>query len=245
MKILLLIMLLLGTQHPSDIAMQPAAVNSDKDYVTIFPREYEKAFPNPLMGFRSSVISNEDYPTLTRLYIKWNEIENAENDGIEKILAYSNTQWKDLPKTNKKVIPRVYLEWPYAVQNETNTRDTAVSDWGEKRLCDRYWPADMIRGDYTSEQFKKRLVALITKMGKAWDNDPRVAYIEMGLIGWWGEQHSPFINNEMQKLIGDAFLAAFKNKLVMVRQAKPTIINKIENENPTTNYVAAWYAAPI
>jgi hypothetical protein len=47
-----------------------------------------------------------------------------------------------------------------------------------------------------------------------------VAYIEMGLIGWWGEQHSPFINAEMQKLMGDAFVASFKNKLIMVRQAK-------------------------
>jgi len=78
----------------------------------------------------------------------------------------------------------------------------------------------MKRGDYSSEQFKKRLVNLISKMGKAWDNDSRVAYIEMGLIGWWGEQHTPFINAEMQKLIGDAFTSAFKTKLVMVRQAK-------------------------
>lgn len=188
--------------------------------VTIIPKVYEKAFPNPLKGFRSGDLKREDYPTLTRLYIGWNEIENKESDGVEKIRTYCDSQWKDLPERNIKVIPRVYLEWPYGSQDAAHSRDTAISNWGEVRYCERYWPADMKRGDYSSEQFKQRLVKLITKMGRVWDNDPRVAYIEMGLIGWWGEQHSPFIDDEMQKLMGDAFVASFKNKLVMVRQAK-------------------------
>jgi len=199
------------------ICQDPVA---DAATISIFPQMYDKAFPNPLKGFRTSTLKAEDYPTMTRLYIKWNEIENDENDGVEKILDYCNRQWKDLPERNVKVIPRVYLEWPYNRQNATKTRDTVLSDWGEKRFLERFWPADLTRGDYSSEQFKKRLVGLIEKMGKAWDNDPRVAYIEMGLIGWWGEQHSPSINADMQKLIGDAFTAAFRNKLVMVRQAK-------------------------
>ena len=54
-------------------------------------------------------------------------------------------------------------------------------------------------------------------MGKAWDNDPRIAYIDMGLIGLWGEHHHPSVNSEMQKLLGDAFTSAFKTKLIMIR----------------------------
>ena len=195
-------------------------VKSDRNTVTILPKAYEKAFANPLKGFRSGNLSQEDYPTLTRLYIKWNDIESTDDDGVGKILTYCNSQWKDLPSRNMKVIPRVYLEWPYGNQGANHSRDTVKSDWGEVRYCERFWPADMKRGDYTSEQFKERIVKLIAKMGKAWDNDPRVAYIEMGLIGWWGEQHSPFIDLEMQKLIGDAFVGSFKNKLILVRQSK-------------------------
>ena len=191
-----------------------------KNTITIIPAVYDKAFPNPLKGLRSGSLNKEVYPTLTRLYIKWNQIENAETDGVEKIQDYCNKLWKNLPARNIKVIPRIYLEWPFGEQNASHTRDTVINIWNELRYCERFWPADMKRGDYTSEQFKKRLVGLIAKMGKAWDNDPRVAYVEMGLIGWWGEQHSPFINPEMQKLIGDAFVASFKNKLIMVRQAK-------------------------
>jgi hypothetical protein len=220
MKMLLKFILLIGIYNNCAKAIQNDPSGSDKNYVTYIPQVYEKAFPNPLKGFRSSSVSTEEYSTLTRLYIKWNEIENSENDGVEKILAYCNSRWQNLPKNNIKVIPRVYLEWPYSSQNADNTRDTVINSYGNIRYCERYWPADMVRGDYSSEQFKKRIVALIDKMGKAWDSDPRIAYIEMGLIGWWGEQHSPFISSEMQKIIGDAFISAFKTKLVMVRQAK-------------------------
>jgi hypothetical protein len=201
--------------------LQVSGINiQDVNFVKIIPQINEDAFPNPLKGFRSSSLKNEDYPTLTRLYIKWNEIENSENDGVEKIVDYCNNKWNTLPGRNIKVIPRVYLEWPYETQKKSNSRDTVLSDWGERRFVERFWPADMIRGDYSSDKFKRRLATLIEKMGKAWDNDPRVAYIEMGLIGWWGEQHSPSISDEMQKLIGDSFVSAFRNKLIMIRYAK-------------------------
>lgn len=176
--------------------------NTDFDTVSIFPKVYDKAFPNPLKGFRASSVKEEDYPTLTRLYIKWNEIENSENDGVEKIIEYCNKQWLDLPGRNIKVIPRVYLEWPYNSQNTFNSRDTVTADWGDTKFVERFWPADLKRGDYTSDQFENRLLNLIAKLGKAWDNDPRVAYIEMGLIGWWGEQHTPFIDSRMQVMMG-------------------------------------------
>jgi hypothetical protein len=39
----------------------------------------------------------------------------------------------------------------------------------------------------------------------------------MGMIGPWGEQHHPSPDEEMQRLMGDAYKAAFKHKLVMNR----------------------------
>ena len=97
-------------------------------------------------------------------------------------------------------------------------------------------PYPMI-GGYFDPTFQDRVKALVEKIGKAWDNDPRVAYIEMGIIGQWGEQHSPMIGTYwkphdadvheanktwipgIEKTLGDAFTAAFKNKKVMVRYA--------------------------
>jgi hypothetical protein len=64
-----------------------------KGTVTIIPKAYELAFPNPLKGLRSGSLNKEVYPTLTRLYIKWNKIENTETDGVEKIQDYCNKLW--------------------------------------------------------------------------------------------------------------------------------------------------------
>ncbi|MBM3212471.1 DUF4874 domain-containing protein, partial [Candidatus Poribacteria bacterium] len=171
--------------------------------VIIKPKEYPYALRNPLKGFRAGLSDRHEYSTLTKHYIKWNDIENDESDGIEKIRDFCNRHWRDresgrpVEAMNIKVIPRVYLHWEKEDQ--------------------KYWPADMKADDYESPQFKKRVLRLIERLGELWDNEPRIAYVEMGLIGKWGEHHSPSVSPEMQKLLGDAFSKAFKNKLVMVR----------------------------
>jgi hypothetical protein len=71
--------------------------------------------------------------------------------------------------------------------------------------------------DYTSVQFIERLRRLIRRLGECWDTDPRVAHIEMGLIGKWGEHHSPSPSEEVEQILGEEFRRAFKHKKVMVR----------------------------
>ncbi|MBK6281422.1 MAG: DUF4832 domain-containing protein [Draconibacterium sp.] len=166
--------------------------------ITVNPKPYDKALKNPMKGFTTTNVGDHPWATLTHTYIRWNELENDESDGIEKIIQVSNEKWKNAAAKNMKVIPRVYLHWD--AENE------------------KYWPADMQTGDYTSEQFQARVLRLIKRLGACWDNDPRVAFVEMGIIGKWGEHHSPSPTVKMQKLLGDAFEKAFKNKKVSVRQ---------------------------
>ncbi len=177
--------------------------SSKSNTIIVHPAEYAHALRNPMKGFRVDTTSKayqKEFVTISRCYIKWNELENDEKDTIDKIRKFCDKKWKDLEKQNIKVIPRVYLDWNRKPGNE-------------------YWPADMQTGDYESEQFKKRLVRLIDRLGKCWDNDSRVAWIQMGLIGCWGEHHTPSLTPEMQKLLGDAFTKAFKNKKILVRHA--------------------------
>lgn len=184
--------------------------------VTIHPQVYTNAFANPLKGFRYDFVTKRDagyagyapddtrhpfvYVRLMRHYIRWNDIENCEADGIEKIKAFCDLNWKGFAEHNVKVIPRVYLDWM-------------------RNPGDEYWPSDIEAGDYTSEKFKARVKRLIARLGECWDNDPRVAWVQMGIIGAWGEHHSPHPTEEMQDLLGTAFQSAFKNKKVLVRYA--------------------------
>lgn len=184
-----------GTLSPTPVHAAPEILASPNDYLTVFPEEYEHAIKNPLKGFRAYQLDHE-YGTLIKTYFKWNELENSINDGLDKIMETCNVRWKDYEKTNMKAIPRVYLDWP-----------------GQKSG----WPADMVDRDYTSDQFKERVVALIKKLGQAWDNDPRVAFVEMGLVGEWGEQEFPDTREDIKEAIAAQFHESFKNKLVMIR----------------------------
>ena len=175
-----------------------SAANAQNDTeVIIHPAEYDHALRNPLKGFTTRGIYDHPWATTAHIYIGWNELENLESDGMEKIIECSNRKWGNVARSNVKVIPRVYLHW----------------DNDEK-----FWPEDMQEDDYSSALFRERLLRLVNRLGEAWDNDPRVAFVEMGIFGKWGEQHSPFPTPEMEKLAGDAFAAAFKNKKVSVRR---------------------------
>ena len=255
-----LAILLLTTCKPSEEEKHPVA-NLDTatvsgGTVTIKPLEYYNAFRNPMKGWREFFGPGVDpkrseypYPfgTIIKEYMQWNMMENVESDGVDKVIAYSDHRWQGMPEKNIKVIPRPFIVWMeeyeggYA-KNTYNSNPDDLNGW--------HWPSDFpaeVRskdnntpstGGYFDENFIPRMKKLIKKLGEAWDNDPRVAYVEMGLIGEWGEHHDPSIRGDMwaphtqpnhvagrtwipgiEKCLGDAFTEAFKNKKVMVRYA--------------------------
>lgn len=163
----------------------------------VIPAAYPRALRNPLKGFTTlNAKTGHEWATLAHHYIPWNEIERDEGDGIARIRAFCDTKWATFPALNIKVIPRVYLHWS-----------------GDRT----YWPTDLETGDYESPAFRQRLLRLVERLGQLWNDDPRVAFVELGFFGKWGEHHSPSPSEEMQRLAADAFAAAFPNKLVSVR----------------------------
>jgi len=173
-------------------------------WVTVVPAEFQGAINNPLKGFRE--YKKDGYGLLRRQYIKWNDIEVCADDSVERIIAHTNeitkikgARFEDL---NIKLVPRVYLDW-----NGTAGK--------------QYWPADLHTFDYDSPAFQERLRRLVDKLGKAWDEDPRIFAVQMGLIGYWGEHHNPAPAASQRRLLTEAFQKAFKNKPVLVRHHDP------------------------
>ncbi|WP_199731753.1 DUF4832 domain-containing protein [Cohnella endophytica] len=183
--------------------------------ITVNLSETSEAFKNPNMGFRPSVyigsnsFPDKEYTTIYKQYIPYTSLENAASDSVQKIKDWSNTAWAGLENRNIKVVPRVVIVYPNV---------------GE------YWPDGIPHGDpaqqWLSDTYKTRMVAFINKLGQAWDNDPRVAAVEFGLFGNWGEQHiypnkfadgTDRIPLSFQQAMGDAYVNAFHNKKVMVR----------------------------
>jgi hypothetical protein len=193
--------------------------------ITINLTETSEAFKNPLKGFRPSKYFESDgfydyeYASTFKFYIKYTDLESSTNDSVQKIKDWSNIAWAGIENKNIKVIPRVVIEypdglggglyWPNGVPYTGNT----VSDW-------------------TNDTLKNRLVAMAFKLGEAWDNDPRVAAVELGLWGKWGEHHllgtvipgnsfGDRIPANFQQALGDAFTQAFKTKKLWFVIRKP------------------------
>jgi len=173
-------------------------------WVTVTPTEFPDAINNPLKGFRA--YKQHGYGLLVRTYIKWSDIEVSADDTVDRIIAHTNqiTQidGKRFEDLNVKLVPRVFLDW-----NGTAGR--------------QHWPADLHTFDYDSPEFQLRLRRLVAKLGEAWDNDPRIFAVQMGLIGYWGEHHSPAPTAAQRSLLTAAFQQAFKNKPVLVRHTDP------------------------
>lgn len=169
-------------------------------WVTVSPPEFPGAINNPLKGFRD--YKKDGYGLLKRQYITWREIEVSADDTVERIIAHTTkiteTKGKRFEDLNIKLVPRVYLDWDGSPGKQ-------------------HWPADLHTFDYDSPAFQERLKRLIAKLGQAWDNDPRIFAVQMGLIGYWGEHHSPAPTAAQRRLLVEAFQKAFKNKPVLVR----------------------------
>src|SRR5690606_22566477 len=230
-------------------------VTVNNGIVHVSPREYTNAFRNPMKGLREFYgpgydVKRAEYPypfgSMIKEYMQWNMLEDNISDGIDKIIRYSDHRWQGVEDINVKVIPRIFIVWiepwhgGYAKNTFTSNPDD-LNGW--------HWPSDIpgqtyssdiyipITGGYFHPTFQDRVKNLIEKAGQAWDNDPRVAYIEMGVIGEWGEHHDPSITTYwkphdqpthvenrtwipgIEKTLGDVFTEAFKNKKIMVRYA--------------------------
>ena len=190
----------------------------DGDYVTIHYEPSDEAFANPMKGFRparyvpdNSFPAGEYVSTIHHL-IKYTDLENSPGDTAQKIIDWSNKTWAGLEQRNIKLIPRIII---------VNPSYGANGQW---------WPQGLDTGPeverWVSETFKQRIAAFIKKLGEAWDNDPRVAAVETGIWGHWGEQHvwpltlpggGDRIPPDVQKVMGDAFAQSFKNKKLMIR----------------------------
>jgi len=152
-----------------------------------------------MKGLTTNGVRVHEWATLAHVYIRWNELEDDETDGLDRIRRVTEEKFGDVALRNVKVIPRVYLHW---------SRDDQ-----------KYWPADMETDDYSSPRFQARLTRLVGRLGQVWNDDPRIAFIELGIFGKWGEHHTPSPTPEMQALATRVFTDAFPAKLISVRHA--------------------------
>ncbi|CUU35149.1 MAG: DUF4832 domain-containing protein [Armatimonadetes bacterium] len=149
-------------------------------------------------------------------YVSWRELEPNPND-------YRFEQWEQRWDTNltrnNHVVFRVYLDYP--------GQPTGVPQWlidmgVEMRPYTEYGGG--LSPDYDDPRLVQALVRLIRALGQRYNNHPRVAFVQLGFLGFWGEWHTYprtelFASEATQRTVVDEMRAAFPNKILQARTA--------------------------
>ncbi|WP_176215239.1 DUF4832 domain-containing protein [Cytobacillus gottheilii] len=150
---------------------------------------------NPLKGFlpfSESASWRTDYNqipySLEYFYIPLNDIMTDFNKyDWSKLEA----QIDDIASRGNQAIFRVYLDYPnkpsgipqFLLDNGLETRDYSYYNNGGSN-------GTSVAPDYNDENFKNALTQFIGALGDKYDGDPRIGFIQAGLIGFWGEWHT-------------------------------------------------------
>ncbi|QDT14520.1 DUF4832 domain-containing protein [Alienimonas californiensis] len=131
--------------------------------------------------------------------------------GLEPIL-------QDVASRGRRLVLRVYLDYP----NESKSGVSQyLRDAGLKMR--RYSEHGGGRSpDYEDERLIAAMETTVAALGERYDGDPRLGFLQVGLLGYWGEWHTypngeQFASEDVQRRVLASYEKAFKTTPVVAR----------------------------
>lgn len=190
---------------------------ADEKYKVFTFEEIDTPLPNPYKGFAPYVRSFNPNPKIPQSLfydgITWKELE-PDGPGDIRWEVFED-RWKKQFKLNRRVGFRFKCAEPW------NDEPVDIPDWlVELGVSVRDYEIDNGTGkapDWDHPEFLKHHERIISELGKRYDLDPRVAWIDIGSYGIWGEWHvwrneHLAATVESRLKIVDHYLKAFPNK---------------------------------
>ncbi len=172
---------------------------------------------NPLKGWCSYPDAGPiDQPySMVFLYVPWKELEPTR--GHYAFNAWEQKTWNTPAARGKHIVFRVYIDYP--------TRPSGLPDWLRKdgvKLTHYKEQGGGESPDYDAPRMVAAMRRLIAALGKRYNPNPRVAFVQFGLLGFWGEWHTYprtelFAKEATVAAVLDAAHQAFPDKMVMNR----------------------------
>lgn len=119
-----------------------------------------------------------------------------------------------------QAVMRVFLDYP---NREPGTPkfllDAGIKTWPNNYKNSK-GPA--ISPDYEDPRVREALKSFVAAFGKKYDGDPRLGFITVGLLGYWGEWHTSdhkerFASKPVQTEVMDAYAKAFHRTRLLLR----------------------------
>lgn len=126
---------------------------------------------------------------------------------------------------------RVYLDYPTL---PTGIPQFLIDDGLATYAYTDYGNTTSVSPDYENPLLDQALTNFIAALGARYDGDPRIGFIEVGLLGFWGEWHTYpetglFASIPVQDEVIEAFTNAFHKTRLLLRY--PTVVGSLD---PTT-----------
>lgn len=174
---------------------------------------------NPLKGWCPYTEAGPIYQPYSMVfqYISWRELEPTEGDyQFDKW----EKSWDSQLGRNKHVIFRVFIDYP--------SQRSGLPDWLRKAGVEETSYDDYGGGkspDYNDKRMIEAMERLIAALGERYNTNPRVAFIQLGLLGFWGEWHTYpkpklYATPATEQRVIAAYQKAFPDKKLMVRYAR-------------------------
>lgn len=196
-----------------------SASRGSEPTVTVYPEPAPGAIDNPLKGWcpYPNVEVYQPY-SMSFQYVRWKDLEPIEGQfAFEK---WEQEQWEQPRSKGKHVVFRVFIDYP--------GKESGLPDWlREKGVPETAYEehGGGLSPDYDRPEMVAAMERLIAALGERYNRHPRVAFIELGLLGFWGEWHCYPKGNELyaseqtEARVLSAYRRALPNKSLMVRYA--------------------------
>ena len=210
---------------PEDLEEQEVPIEQDDmilreeiEYEVNFTFDLQRTAENPLRGFYTNYDWGEpvyDFPaSLEFAYIPLSELMSGPSNftfdtGLEPRLVAAEQRAHQL-------ILRPYIDYP----NKASGLPSFLEDQVEMRSYSDHGGG--MSPDYNNSQLREALSSFIQAFGQAYDGDNRIAVIQLGLLGFWGEWHTwPhsewFPGDQYLTEILDTYDESFNHTLLQVR----------------------------
>lgn len=176
---------------------------------------------NPLKGFVPYTESGDAFPhSMEWFYLPLKDLQIGEDRFTWKAL---DARLDAIARRGHQAVFRVYLDYPdteYGVPAFlAQVARHPYTDHGNGTHHTSYSP------DYADPALRRALTHFITALGRRYDGDPRIGFLTVGLLGYWGEWHTYphsdwFASTSVQNEILDAFTQAFPRTKLLMREPK-------------------------
>ena len=190
---------------------------------------------NPLKGFMPYIGQYNTFPrdfphSIEWFYIPLKDVQTDYNTFNWQLLE---NRLNEIAGRGHHAIFRFYIDYPdqpYGMPNFlSDVPKNSYSDYGNGTNNTSYSP------DYGDSRLQLAILNFIQALGQRCDGDPRIGFVQVGLIGFWGEWHTfPHLtwmaSTAFQNQVLDKFDQYFNKTYILVREPKP-------GTNPTTRNI--------